>query len=179
MRHRHRLQLAPLDAATGAAMATAGCNPHLELTVSYRKRMLSVLRHLGAKRAVAAAQACGSAGALPFVQPPSEGCPISLRNVCWGGPDCGGNDSGGVLKVGVGQSSRWLLWALRLQHTVTDGGEVALTRISSCRSACAVLCPAAAPPPLPPPLQVGDIYSTLRCPSPFLLHYSWAPAQSK
>ena len=104
-----RLQLMPLDGGTAGAMAAAGYHPFLELTLSTSKSLLSVLRHLGSKwqqaappeAAAAAATSSGSGGvggSPLFVHPPAE-CPITLRGVCWGGPDC---DS--QLKVGAGSA---------------------------------------------------------------------------
>lgn len=88
----------PLDSATAASMASAGYHPFLELTLSTSKSLLSVLRHLGGKwqRAVPAGEdGRGAAGAPAiFVHPPAD-CPITLRGMSWGGPDCDGQ-----LKVG-------------------------------------------------------------------------------
>ena len=91
-----RLQLMPLDGTTAQAMAAAGHHPFLELTLSTTKSLLGVLRHLGTKwQAAAAAAAGGGVGVSAlYVHPPVD-CPITLRGVCWGGPDC---DS--QLKVG-------------------------------------------------------------------------------
>ena len=117
-----RLQLMPLDAATAQAMAAVGHHPFLELTLSTTKSLLSVLRHLGGKWQQAAAAAgapsgSGSAASALYVHPPAD-CPITLRGVCWGGPECDGQ------------------------------------------------------------LKVGDIYTTLHCPAPFQLLYSWAQPTS-
>lgn len=92
-----RLQLMPLDGPTAQAMAAAGHHPFLELTLSTTKSLLGVLRHLGTKWQAAAAAAAGGRGGASalYVHPPSD-CPITLRGVCWGGPDC---DS--QLKVGT------------------------------------------------------------------------------
>ena len=102
-----RLQLMPLDGSTAGAMAAAGYHPFLELTLGTSKSLLSVLRHLGSKwqraappEAAAAATTSsgggGGGGSPLFVHPPAE-CLITLRGICWGGPDC---DS--QLKVGAG-----------------------------------------------------------------------------
>lgn len=85
-----RLQLMPLNAATAhQVMTAAGLHPFLELTLSSNKSLLSVLRHLGAKWQAAAARAAeaGEAAAPLFVHPPSD-CPITLRGIAWGGPEC-------------------------------------------------------------------------------------------
>ena len=88
---RLRLQLMPLDAATTQAMASAGYHPFLELTLGATKSLLSVLRHLAAKwqQAAPATHSGGDGDGALFVHPPPD-CPITLRGVCWGGPDCDG-----------------------------------------------------------------------------------------
>lgn len=79
-------------------MAAAGYHPFLELTLSTSKSLQSVLRHLGSKwqQAVPAGSDSRGPGEVPaiFVHPPAE-CPITLRGMSWGGPDCDGQ-----LKVG-------------------------------------------------------------------------------
>lgn len=109
-----RLQLMPLDSATTASMAAAGYHPFLELTLSTSKSLLSVLRHLGGKwqQAVPAAGKGGGAGGAPaiFVHPPAS-CPITLRGMSWGGPECDAQ-----LKVGRGRPWWWAFcfWLLSI-----------------------------------------------------------------
>jgi len=96
-RSQLRLELVPLDDGTASAMVAAGYHPYLALTLSASKSLLSVLCHLGTKwqRAAPPPDAVGGSNsgssrdswAALYVHAPAD-CPIALRGVRWGGPDC-------------------------------------------------------------------------------------------
>jgi hypothetical protein len=74
------LVLTPLTHALAAHMDQCGYNPFLELTLASSKGLPSVLRHLARKWQTA------TPGNI-LMHPPCD-CPIPLRGVSWGGPDC-------------------------------------------------------------------------------------------
>jgi hypothetical protein len=153
-RQRLQLQLVPLDVATAQDMSAAGLHPFLELTLSSGKSLLSVLHHLSNKwRQAAPSREGGAAGGSLYVHAASD-CPIPLRGVCWGGPECDGQ--------------------LKVRQGCVGWGEAGcgLSRVRSRPSCVRLLTPSCFL------VQVGDIYASLNCPTPFQLLYSWAPCPS-
>lgn len=94
--NRLQLRLLPLDDSVSQAMHAAGYNPYLEILCRTSKSLVSVLRHLSTKWQAAAPRAadqqqgstCEDSLAYLHVHPCVDSCPISLRGMRWGGPNC-------------------------------------------------------------------------------------------
>ena len=149
-------------------MLAAGYNPYLEILCRTSKSLVSVLRHLSSKWQLAVPAAAGQAASSTcslFVHP-TNSCPISLREVRWGGPNCDKNLKASVSPLGCRASSlarcqacvRRACWTTNtVRHSLDISPVITLVCFSFL-------------------LQIEDIYSTLRCPTPFQLLYSWSEA---